>query len=335
MEAGVAPINPEQRAKIISNGGGHVRRLPILTTKGGSNVFSRIVINTATLMETFAILVEMNHLANAYDRKISFWEMLDFLPNSVGYLETMLFTLFDKSTDINTLFPTLTSCIDIALMYDPFVLFNARLMNKPHDGEISDQYPGETFILACNAAKKIEPAKNMEQAPKYYERLCKEMGLPTPSWMSGKALEVASSLLSKVESANIDNVILGKAMVLHKEALQLRNANPSLFPFELPTSAMQKKILDLGAPCVTFYNLITNLPLSPYEDRTDVIQMHNLLRQVLLSSKVDCPLRNGNPFSCPHSDDRGDDVLCVWKHPDGQSFECRADFFDAIVNQSR
>lgn len=328
-------MDPYELAKIIENVGGYVRRIPIITLNNEESASkqNKIIINVAALMEAYAILVEINHIYNAYNMKINFIEAMDFIPTSTEYFQIILYSLFDKSARIEDVLLTLTACIDIALMYDPFTLYNSKILDKPEIGEIPDLYPGETFISACNAAKKIEPIRKYTQAPEFYEGLCKEMGLPTPSWISGKALEVASNQMKQFQSGDRNKLLLSKAMTLHYEGLKLRNLNPSRFPFELATTDILMKFLEISKSCVTFYNLNTFEPISPYEDRTDVLQIHNLLNQFLLDKKIECPLKKGHPFFCP-SYDKHEDTLCAWRDFESVKHECRADIFDSHINYS-
>jgi hypothetical protein len=99
--------------------------------------------------------------------------------------------LFQDSFPVASTIPTLSACIDIALMYDPFVLYSATLLDKPEPHQVPDRYPGETFIEACEAVKRIgafDPDSTTYS--KYYEALCTEMKLPSRSGWQTPPIEL-------------------------------------------------------------------------------------------------------------------------------------------------
>jgi hypothetical protein len=153
------------------------------------------------------------------------------------------------------------------------------------------------------------------------------MNLPSPQWMAEKAYQVICDLTKNLD---IERTILGSALKLHKSALELRCNNAALFPFILPITNLMK-VVEMGLDCVTFYNMNSHEPLSTYEDKFDVIQIHSILMQALLSKEIVCPLKAGQPFRCRNSNSPSD-TLCLFVTPDGRRSECMADLLDSRIS---
>ena len=316
-------ISEMEFARIVEENSSYVRKIPYITTQFG-RIHSRLEVNVASLMEVYAVMVELNHLINATNGDIV--DLMKLTPKSFGYYENFFF-LLQHTKDIYTSLIILTACVDIALMYDPFILFNTTLMLKPEDKNHYDIYPGETFIRACEAAKELPvPKDGYEHYRNYHNELCAKMNIPSPQWMAEKAYKVICSLMRNLD---IEQTILGRAYEFHKNALKLRCDDAALFPFILPITNLMR-IVEMGSKCVTFYNINTQQPLSSYEDRLDVIQMYDLLVQVLFSQDVVCSLKQGKPFYCDKSDD-ADNILCGFITPDQKLHECKADIFDRLI----
>jgi hypothetical protein len=233
--------------------------------------------------------------------------------------------------------PTLAICVDVALMYDPFVLFNASILDIPKPGEKSEQYPGETFIQACEAARNIRPIQNNDhdEIGRFYVELCEEMELPSPQWMAERSFEVASSLLASVQQS-IENIWFGKALKIHVEALKIRRERPLTLAFELLSQDAVLEMLSACGPYVSFYRLNTHQSERFNPRNVDLVTLFDLIEQAVTESKIECPLKRGEPFYCPASLSNRD-TLCVFIDPqNGQPMgECLVDLAErnwGIVN---
>ncbi|MBC7930587.1 MAG: hypothetical protein H7Z38_08455 [Rubrivivax sp.] len=322
------PADWDEREKMMAGleGVGVQRhRIPNLVFNAGERA-DVIVLNAAALMEGFALVLELNQIFNA-----GIFSTLDNIQElmSVGneYMAPIWYGLGRGSFDVAAMIPTMAVCVDVALMYDPFVLFNATTLDAAKEGEKSDQNPGETFIKACDAAANIRPVESNEpgEISRFYAELCEEMKLPSPQWMAERSFEVASSLMASVPGA-LEDIWLGKALRMHTEALKYRCERPYTLAFELLSHSGLSEMTRRCAPYVSFYRLKTHQPEHFNPGNVDLVTLFNLIVQALTESSIDCPLKMGEPFYCP-SALSDTNTLCVFVDPHSgeQMGECLLD----------
>jgi hypothetical protein len=217
----------------------------------------------------------------------------------------------------------------VTLMYDPFVLFDSPSFEAPGPGVPPDRYPGETFVLACQAAATIDPIRKWEEAElnRFYSELCHSMGLPDSAWMAEKALQVATSLMETVSSEDIEKVWLGRALDLHVRALKLRRDRPAEFVLTLLTSNGALDVLEGCLKYFSIYDLTSKEPLYFSPACIDLVTLHSLMLQALSGPNLECPLKSGSPFYCP-SAWKERNTLCVFEYGDGKRSECLVDVFE-------
>lgn len=312
----------EEFARKLVGIGAHVRKLARLSVSNPPFAL-QFIINVGALMESFAVLVEMNHIHNAL--QLAPREVFELIPPGNEYHVLTAYMLENNLCTWGNLIPTLGVCIDAALMYDPFVLYNVPWDVVDADGRY-DQYPGETFLTICDALKVTEPMTKgtVEETDRFYKELCLNAGLPDPDWMAQKSYEVASGLLAK--SPN-EKTLLARALRVHTDALRLRSEQGTAhFVFNLPTTGGISDLLRLALPVISFYNLNTGQPDHFDARKIDALTIHSLLLQALSQPRIDCPLKAGDPFFCS-SATLPPNKLCVWKHAEGTS-ECLVDILE-------
>jgi hypothetical protein len=292
-----------------------------------------VMLNAAALMEGFALLVELNNIYNALGLDTDSREELAQIASSGNeYIAALQYGLGRGSFTEATMIPVLTTCIDIALMYDPFVLYNSPNLEMPGPEIPPDQYPGETFVLACSAAGHITPPRDWDDLGRFYAALCDYMNLPSPEWMAMRAHEVASNLLSSRGDAPLENVWLGAATAMHLTALEQRVRNPRTFAGNLVTTDGILDVVERCVPHISFYNLRNHEPEGSYHHyakNIDLLSLHSLILQAITQPRIDCPLKKGDPFFCP-SALSGPDELCVFPLVDGDQRECLVDVFEQL-----
>lgn len=303
----------ERFMKELEGVGVQGQKIPNLIFNSGGQA-DVIVLNAAALMEGFALVLELNQIINAGILS-SLDDIQDLMSVGHEYLATLWYGLGRGSFNVAGMIPTLAICVDVALMYDPFVLFNVSTLDAAREGEKSDQYPGETFIEACDAAANIRPIKSGEasEISRFYAELCEEMGLPSPQWMAERSFEVASSLVASVPGA-LEDIWLGKALRMHTEALKYRCERPFTLAFELLSHNGLSELIRRCAPYISFYRLKTHQPEHFNPGNIDLVTLYNLIVQALTDSRMDCPLKTGEPFYCP-SALSDPNTLCVFVNP--------------------
>jgi hypothetical protein len=315
-------LTAAEKADVWKKRGAHIRRQPVLTITvlTGS---STIVINAAVLMEAFAALVEINHIGNALGS--SAFELFELLPTGNEYFAVLAYLLESGLCTSNNLFPTLAICIDAALMYDPFVLYDVPWDTADAQGR-TDHYPGETFITVCEALRRTEPLRSNapEEMSRFYNDLCQNAGLPSPAWMANKAFEVADKLMSQKPW---EQTLLGRALKAHHTALDIRRkSEPGAFVAQMPTTGGLYELTKASLPAVSFYNLNTRQADHFDPRKVDGLTIHSILQQALTAERIDCPLKMGHPFFCP-SATKPLDQLCTWNFAGGAS-ECLVDILE-------
>jgi hypothetical protein len=322
----LAPNDLQRRRELVPSlheWGVRVHQLPHLTFTDATGT-QDVVVNAATLMETFALLVELNHIYNALGTTIDPFELV---PAGKKYLAALEFALESGACSEPNMLLTVAVCIDLALMYDPFVLFDSPSTELPPDDRPPDQLPGETFISACEAAAEIEPIRSYEQADvtRFYRALCEKMNLPSPEWMSERAARRASEVLAA--SADVETVWLKKALRVHAEVLQYRLKRPASLPCDLLTSDPLFDVIDICMPGVSYFDLTSREPEHFDPRNIDLLTVHNLIWQAFSQERIDCPLKQGDPFYC-ESALSGPNTLCVWS----ETSECLVDLFEQGYN---
>jgi hypothetical protein len=309
-------------AKHLNGIGAHVRKLIRLTVNTRPQSY-QLIVNGAALMESFAVVVEMNHIYNAFGASAS--EMLSLLPPGNQYHALTLYLLEKGLVSAETLILTMSVLIDGALMYDPFVLYNVPWDVADDEGR-HEQYPGETFMMLCEALRTTAPIREAtkKEIARFYKELCKKAGIPDPDWMAQKSYEVAETLLAK---APWEKALLGRALKAHRDALKFRcDSGSASFPLFLPTTKYINKLLGLALPTVSFYNIYTRQPEGFDPRKIDAITIHSILLQAISESRIDCPLKQGDPFLC-ESSILDPNKLCVFL-VGNERYECLLDIVE-------
>jgi hypothetical protein len=321
MVADTEGSNSEEVAEQLRGVDANVRRLPFLLFHSGPSSY-QIVLNVATLLECAAVLCEINHVSNAL--RVSHEETMQFLPPANEYHAVMAFALRNGYCTPRTMVLTLGVCIDAALMFDPFVLYNVPWDTPDAEGR-RDQYPGETFLQVLEASRSVDPIVRADEAEisRFYRAVCKEAGLPPPDWMAQKSLEVADRLA--VQKTGPD-VLLANALEGHRNALQYRCERPDSFPLNLPTTEGIYEVLGRAKGALSFYNLRTRQPDHFNPRKIDAITIHSILVQAFSERRIQCPLKMGHPFFC-NSAQHDSNTLCVW-HIGGERRECLVDILE-------
>ena len=311
----------EEFAKKLNSIGAHVRKLPRLTINAPSQSYL-IALNVAALMESYAVLVEMSHIYNALE--LNFSESLGLLPTGNEYFALAAYVLQEEICSASALLLTLGVLIDASLMYDPFVLYNVPWDVVDKEGK-HEQYPGETFITLCEAAKRTTPIREAseEDIARFYKELCHNAGLPDPDWMAQKSYEVAKTLLEK---APWEQTLLGRALKAHTDALKFRCDKGAAFPFLLPTTECIYELINLAVPAISFYRLSTRQPEGFDPRKIDTATIHSILLQAITQPTIQCPLKMGEPFFC-NSALLPPNSLCVWQFGD-ETRECLLDLLE-------
>jgi hypothetical protein len=287
----------------------------------------RLVLNAAALMEAFAFLIEFHQATSALGVTA---EALDALPTASTYGGVIHYAISQHVCDHTDFVPTIAILIDVALMYDPFVLHNASPLERPADGGIRDQLPGETFVRAVQAARYVARIKSddRQEVTRYYNDLCVRMRIPSPKTMVTLARERIDEILSRVPSGR--RAFMQGAWDMHRSALMLREADPEWFSIGLLSRDGLIDVLN-SAPYVTFYDTETKQPEGFDPTVIDVASIHSLIQQCLVSHELHCPLKQGQPFFCPNAElDEGS--LCRFVLPDGTTVgECHVDLFERHI----
>lgn len=312
-------------AQTLRKEGVYIRKLQRLIFYNRPEIHE-VVINSALLMETFALLVEINHIGNAID---STWkEIYELLPRDSRYYWLIEYLLQSKVCELKTIIPTLSVLIDASLMYDPYILFNTPWDTVDQEGR-GDSYSGETFIRLCDAIKKTKKIKNggPVEIGNFYKELCTNSGLPDPDWMVQKAFEKAETLFTKnneLLEKTKQKPLLYNAYKSHYEVLKFRlNEGCGNFLWKLTTSQYIFDIVEILLPSSNFYNISSNQPDYFDPSNVDIATIHSLLGQMLTENNIQCPLKMGYPFYC-HSATRPPNKLCVWE----DNIECLLDILE-------
>ncbi len=308
-----------------------IHQLPnIILNEDGK--LSAVRLNAAALMESYAAVYEMNAVINAF-RSTSAEALKSIVPDGAVYGAATEYAVRSGACNHSNMILTVQILVDVSLMYDPFVLFNAPTVEKSRSGQVEDQLPGETFIRVCQAALQIVPIVKYdpEDIRRYYRELCAVLGFPSPREMAQKAYDVAAGLLNQNTSDSEAKPLFIEALAVHVAALELRLEDPEFFPVKLATTDGILDIMERVGPHVSFYRMTDLKPSGTFPDRkgpgswpqnTDVLGFHNLLKQAFVEKQLLCPLKNGEPFRCPSAMDP-DDVSCSFV-VDNRRIECPA-----------
>ncbi|WP_157235611.1 hypothetical protein [Methylosinus sp. LW4] len=315
-------IEKDEFIKFLVSIGAHIKKIPIIevATEDG---LAQIALNAASLMEAYAVVCELSHLQNALRCDLA--EALNYLPEGNEYWAVILYVLQSGFCRLDTLLPTLSVCIDIALMYDPFILYDVPWDIVDEQGR-GDCYPGETFVTVCNALPKLRPIESAEPAEieRFSKELCACVGLPSPTWMADKAFAVADNILKQLPW---ERALMGGALKAHRDALKIRrDIGASIFPIELITTGGLNRIVSRARQSIVFYNLHTKQPDIFVPRAIDCITVHSILMQAIFAPAIRCPLKFGTPFFCPTAAS-DPNHLCVWKLPD-RKVECLVDILE-------
>jgi len=300
----------------------HVRTLPHLRFERRSGIHE-LVVTAAALMEAYGIIVELNHVFNAFTSDAEM--AIRALPTRPEYHLLLDYALAVGACEPRVIVPTMAILIDAALMYDPFVLYNVPWDVADAEGR-GDRYPGQTFMELCAVAREIEPIRafSPEVLQRFYRQLCERAGLPDPEWMAQKSLEVAQGLLDRNPG---EGTLLYRALVAHRDALKLRCDRGLTFACDLPSTETIYQLVEIALPAMSFYNLHTRLPEGFDPRKIDAVSVHSILFQAIVHPTMECPLRLGNPFFCASATSPAD-KLCVWRWGDGDQSECLLDVLE-------
>jgi hypothetical protein len=264
----------------------------------------RVVINAAALMESFAIVVECNLLKNALgdEGPAAVVEYLDNIESDegTGYIACATYAVSAGACSGPYVIDMFAILVDVALMYDPFVLFNAPSFDLPTEDQHSDQLPGETFVRACRVARDLPPvtSNDPDDLSRFYRSLCRGMGIPSPEWMAETAAESAAELLARSGGA-ASNILLSQAFFMHDAALRVRAQRPTTLPIEFLQGSGIVDVLSAGFPYISFYNLKSGAAEELREKNTKLVSIHGMVWLALTESELHCPLAIGEPFFCP------------------------------------
>ena len=304
-----------------------IHRLPHIATRRSGRL-ENAVVNAALLMENFACLVEFNQVINATGTHAdSAAELFDLVPSGHGYTAASEYALAVGACNLSTLLPAVAVCVDVALMYDPFVLHDAPSIEQPTRNQHADRLPGHTFIEACEAAATIRPVEGIADVARFYADLCETMGIPPPEWMAARAGEVAERLLSELEDPKA--TWLGGAIELHARGLSERLKRPATFCFDLLTSDGIFDVIDRCLDHASFFNLRSRQPQLFQTQDVDLMTLHRLVFQSLTQERIDCPLKQGDPFYCD-SALAGANTLCVSGERGVSTRHFRAEVWPAV-----
>ena len=118
-----------------------IHQVPHIRVTGPAGAHE-VVLNAAALMEGFALLVELSQVFNALGNRID----PDDVPSAgPEYWAALEFAFASKACSVSNRLPTTAVCIHLALMYDPFVLFDSPSIEVPTDGRPADQHPGRNL----------------------------------------------------------------------------------------------------------------------------------------------------------------------------------------------
>jgi hypothetical protein len=323
--------------------GVQIHQLPVLY-HGRADGCVALTFNAAALMEGYALMYELNSLHNALGRQVH--EMLEsVVPSGTEYLASAEYALRSGACNLSNFVLTVEILTDVALMYDPFILFNSPSVEKPSAGQVPDQLPGVTFLHACEAAKRLRPITEYDpdDLRRYYRELCRELGFPSPKEMAQKAHEVVSSLQRQIPSGSDTSVWLAGAIEMHAAALEVRLQDPELFPVHLATGEGIFDVLTRCGSHVSIYHIDELEPTStfPEANRTkswcenmDLLMLHSLLVDCFVADRIDCPLKKGDPFWCQSATGAAGD-LCAFQI-DGRTIgECLVDVFERRYGLAR
>lgn len=294
----------EEILEKIDKMGGLVRKIPHIRIRHG-NVETDVILNVALLMEAFAAIAELNHLHNAFQDQLTVQELYDIIPKSIPYVAPLIYALEMGACTITNL-ASFAICIDLALMYDPLILFGSDYWDKPEDGGMPDCYPGETFVRACKVSGEIKAISCPEDVPRFYKDLCKALKMPSPRSMAKRTFDVAKKMLARNPNPN---AFLRKALAAHCDCLYLRLESAEEFPKRLATCDGILDALEVGESCLTFFNLRRKKPEIFDARKVDVLTLHNIVWQMLTRGRIDCPLKYGEPFFCPYGS-KNPSVVC-------------------------
>jgi hypothetical protein len=297
-----------------------IHRLPHISVRRVGR-YENAVVNAALLMENHAVLTELNQVYNATGMAAdSLEELLQLAPRGHGYTAAIEYALAIGACDVRNLLPTVAVCIDVALMHDPFVLYDAPSIEQPAPGQHADQHPGERFIEACRAATAVRGIAEHSDVARFHNDLCQAMGLPSPDWMAARASEVANTLRSNVA----DGTWLGAAVELHARGLEVRLGRAGSFCVDLLASDGIFDVIDRCVDHLSFFDLRSRQPTAFRSQDVDLVTLHSLVFQALDQPRIDCPLKQGDPFYCD-SALAGPNTLCVWENG-----ECQLDVFERL-----
>ncbi|WBO86851.1 hypothetical protein [Hymenobacter yonginensis] len=273
-----------------------------------------VIVTAAILMEAFAVLAEANNIGNAFNQEVDLLFILGIVPEEAEYTSLIAYAAKIGMLKFNSIIP-LMICIDIALMYDPFILFNINtLVNNNTDG-IADEYPGMIFFNACNEALDCS-FESFNDVKQFYSNICDKMKIPPPEQMAFMAHERAENIYKTTS----DETLMGYAFRMHVALLKARRDDPYHFFSKIIRSDSIWDLLDLIYKDATFYSIADKKPLGEFFFKLDTLTAHAIIKQLLLNKRLDCPLKYGIPLRCPNAGQKWSTV-CSWKH-NNKEYDC-------------
>jgi hypothetical protein len=289
-----------------------VRRMPYLMIVSHS-ASRRVRVNAASLMESFAIVHECLSLARLENEDdITFPRRLLENLQLVGafeYLGCLTYAVRSRAVSGDHRLKMFAILVDVALMYDPFVLFDAPSVDLPTSGQPADQLPGDTFVRACAFASDLEPIRSAdpEESIRYYNSLCNAMNIPSPDWMAQTAWEKSAEFMERIEFVSPASP-MSSAFAMHEVALRRRREWGALTPIALLSWEGITQLLASTADYITFYDIDSANLVSDATPDLGLLSLHGLTWQALSAPTVQCPLQFGEPFSCASEDHN-----CRWE----------------------
>lgn len=318
----------------------------IRTDRNGKS--TEVVLNTAALMEGFAYLTVVNHIANALQMGLEEFVTEGLLFDLFNPINTAAAEYFisARSEFPNFFLHEFAAVIDLALMYSPHLIHNIGPTHAVDAGGSAYRMPCETFCDACAAMGEVTSIRSTEpeEVQRFQDDLCRVLKIPTTPEMTELCLQTLHGLgITDQEAADsysrIDVPIhAGRMFAAHWYGLELRRLNPTAFFTHQMASDGIVAVMEFSKDICTLFDLNTKQPVNLAPNRLSHACLHHLIWDTLYKSRSECPLKFGKPFYCPSSE-LGTDQLCTFAEAvDGQPGaiigECPLDIFENTVRRN-
>ena len=269
-------------------------------------IVSDVTLNTAAIMESYALVAELHHMLNALqlnaDEVIKV--MMARLPiyNAVPLVYSLVFKL-----PLQFMLLHLAALIDIALMYSPHIIYNIGPAHALTDGGGDYRTPGEIFVNACIATRSITPMKDYSrpETQRFQDEVCAALKIQTTAQMTDLCLERLAKLGLRTRK-DCDAMLMdttpfnaGKQLALHWIGLNYRKEYGDGFFYDAFKTDQLSEILELADKHVTFFDLESRMPYSFHPGRIYYSSQTALVWDALHAPRLTCPLKHGRPYFCP------------------------------------